>query len=75
MSPANYIGPKIKVAHEDNEISLDLNGKKEDKEQDHAWIEDIDFNESRLSLKQKNEDIALFKHFPMYLVNMIQILD
>ena len=43
LSPPKVIGHKMKVTHEDNEISIDLNERKEDKVQDHIWIEGIDF--------------------------------
>ena len=74
LSPPNVTGPKIMVTHEHNKIPIDLNDMKEDKQQDHAWIEEIDFNESRLSPKQK-DITALFKQFPIYLINHIQVLD
>ena len=38
-----------------------MNDKKENKEQDFAWIEEIDFNEPMFSPKQKEKVIALFK--------------
>ena len=42
---------------------MNLNEKKEDKEQDHDWIEKIDFNESRLSPKQI-EKVTALNNFP-----------
>ena len=39
-SCTNNTSPKIKVTQENNEISIDMNDKKENREQVHAWIEE-----------------------------------